>query len=293
MHMVNNKMSLNYIYNGDIENSRVSGNGIFSGTRLNSVYQPILDHQNYLLVGFEALSRPVVDGRPMNPLTWFHQMATEKNAWVADLWAIRLAFESFLGSPINSISLLLFVNMIPTSVMSAQFLPTIERLFQFTGISPQNVVFELVEYTNTWLPGLQERLQLLRDLGAKIAMDDVGVGTGDLQALVLFEPDYMKLDRSLVDGVSQSTAKQRMLRALARYGDESHHWVAEGIEQYDDLVVTRELGFRLSQGFYWGQPLPSQKLSSLQMDGELYRTRMEDMTHRKTDISPYPPLLIK
>ncbi len=228
----------------------------------------------------------MVNGEPVNPLSWFRQMTAENHAWAADLWAIRLAFESFVASPIYASSLLLFVNVTPISIMDVQFMLMIEKLFQFTGILPQSVVFELVEYANEWLPGLQERLQLFRNLGSKIAVDDVGMGTGDLQALVFFEPDYMKLDRSLVDGVSQSATKQRMLRALARYGDKFHHWVAEGIEQYDDLVVTRESGFRLSQGFYWGQPLPSQKLSTLHMDKELYRTRMEDWTHRKAETPP-------
>ncbi|MCL6593313.1 MAG: EAL domain-containing protein, partial [Alicyclobacillus sp.] len=89
---------------------------------------------------------------------------------------------------------------------------------------------------------------------------DVGAGGASLRALVQLEPDFIKLDRSLVQGVSQSSSKQKLLSYFAAYMDWTDNVIAEGIEDVADLAAVRAAGISLSQGYYWSPPLPISSL---------------------------------
>ncbi len=263
------------IYSNSDKNTHSPGETL-SSSGLKSVFQPIIDHKHYQLVGFEALSRPFMNGEAISPLEWFQKVTLEQNSSDADLWAIQSACQSFLASSVYSSSPFLFVNLIPLSMENNSFLRDLERVFHLVDFPPEKIVFEIVEYVHVKIPRLAEKIKDLRSLGAKIALDDIGAGTEDLQTLVVMEPDFMKIDRSLVDGIHQSMTKQRLLSALAQYGDSSHLWVAEGIECYEDLTVVKEAGVHLSQGYYWGHPLPQEELSALLVDIEVLRTQLND-----------------
>lgn len=102
---------------------------------------------------------------------------------------------------------------------------------------------------------LEERLAELRRRGAHLAVDDVGAGYAGLTQVMRLRPDVLKLDRSLVAGMSSDPVKGAMIDALARYARRIGAGVcAEGIETHQDLQALADLDVTHGQGFVLGRP---------------------------------------
>ena len=102
---------------------------------------------------------------------------------------------------------------------------------------------------------LDDRLDELRLRGAQLAVDDLGAGYAGLRQVMRLQPDVLKLDRTLVSGVSTDAAKAPMIDALVRYARRIGAVVcAEGIETMEDLEALADLDVTLGQGFALGRP---------------------------------------
>ena len=108
---------------------------------------------------------------------------------------------------------------------------------------------------------LEAVLQPLRDLGLRLAVDDVGAGFSSLRHIVQTSPDVLKLDRSIVDGVATDPVLRTLVRALVEFAHGcGAKVVAEGIETAQDAAALLELEVDLGQGWYYGRPGPAAAL---------------------------------
>jgi EAL domain-containing protein (putative c-di-GMP-specific phosphodiesterase class I) len=102
---------------------------------------------------------------------------------------------------------------------------------------------------------LKETVEVFRNAGLLVAIDDVGYGRSCLESAVLLEPDVIKIDKTFVTGVSKDQSRLRSLKRLlnvaASLGAEV---VAEGIEYREDLEALKDLGVKSGQGYLWGMP---------------------------------------
>ena len=88
-----------------------------------------------------------------------------------------------------------------------------------------------------------------------VAMDDVGFGRSSLEALVLLEPDLVKIDRGYVKGISQQKDKARAIERMVKLVRSlDAEMVAEGIEIPEDLAMLKDMGVGYGQGYLWGLP---------------------------------------
>ena len=89
----------------------------------------------------------------------------------------------------------------------------------------------------------------------RLAIDDVGAGFSSLRHIVLTRPDVLKIDRTLVDGVSHDPVLRTLVQSLVDFGHGSSATVvAEGIETGADAAVLLTLGVDYGQGWYYGRP---------------------------------------
>ena len=142
----------------------------------------------------------------------------------------------------------------------------------------ESFVNEIVEATASSLRGLtvieitensviddfdrmRDIVRQLRAHGFRVAIDDAGAGYAGLQTMVEIEPDFIKLDMSLIRGVESSIVKQRLVRTLRDFCREAAiTLIAEGIETRKQLDTLRELGVSHGQGFLFGHPGSQQPL---------------------------------
>jgi len=101
------------------------------------------------------------------------------------------------------------------------------------------------------------RVRRLRDLGFRIAIDDLGAGQAGLANLSQLEPEFVKLDISLVRDIHRDPTKQKIVRSLIEVCHAMDKAiVAEGVEREEERAVLVAAGCDLLQGFLFGRPGP-------------------------------------
>jgi len=233
------------------EPARVSAERIEAAIRgdvLHTVFQPIVDLDDGRILGVEALSRFVTKPR-RSPETWFAEAAGRGQLARLELAAAEHALHHLQEIPGD---VYLSVNTSPETLREPRLAQTLR------SIPARRVVVELterspiVDYEET-----RARLAELRDLGARLAIDDVGSGFSGLAHVVELSPDLLKFDRSLVGGVDADDRKSALVARLTSFAEEVEmEVVAEGIETRAELETLRGLGVGAGQGFLLGRPGP-------------------------------------
>jgi EAL domain-containing protein (putative c-di-GMP-specific phosphodiesterase class I) len=101
----------------------------------------------------------------------------------------------------------------------------------------------------------RDRVARLRKLGYRIAVDDLGAGYAGLTSFVTLEPEYVKLDVSLVRGIDQQPMKRSLVRSITQLCRElGFEVVAEGVETCAERDVVVDCGCDLVQGFLIAKP---------------------------------------
>jgi EAL domain-containing protein (putative c-di-GMP-specific phosphodiesterase class I) len=99
------------------------------------------------------------------------------------------------------------------------------------------------------------RVRILRDLGFRIVVDDLGAGYSGLTAFAQLAPDIVKLDMSLVRDVEREPTKQSLIRSMAALCQEMGILaVCEGVETRAERDMLIDLGCDLFQGFLFARP---------------------------------------
>jgi EAL domain-containing protein (putative c-di-GMP-specific phosphodiesterase class I) len=99
------------------------------------------------------------------------------------------------------------------------------------------------------------RIARLREMGFRIAVDDIGAGYSGLNSFATVQPDFVKLDITLVRGLDTDPVRRRLVRLLAELcGDLGIFVVAEGVETTAERDALIELGIDLLQGYLFARP---------------------------------------
>ena len=135
---------------------------------------------------------------------------------------------------------------------------TDEELFAASGVlSPHaaRVVLEITERTGLDEVAAPTRVAMLRKLGYRIAIDDLGAGYAALGALATIEPEIVKLDMSLIRGIDENPTKRRVVGAIATLCRElGGRVVAEGVETLGERTAVVDAGIELIQGYLLAKP---------------------------------------
>jgi EAL domain-containing protein (putative c-di-GMP-specific phosphodiesterase class I) len=151
------------------------------------------------------------------------------------------------------------VNLSPLQFQLPGLVETLRRAIERADLAPTRLVLEITESVllmddAATLATLRE----FRDLGARIALDDFGIGHSSLSYLQKFPFDRLKLDRSFVAGSSGQRTNAAIIRAVIGLGrDLGIEVVAEGVETLEQLEALAEHGCRYVQGYLFGRPAPA------------------------------------
>jgi EAL domain-containing protein (putative c-di-GMP-specific phosphodiesterase class I) len=133
-----------------------------------------------------------------------------------------------------------------------------EELFAADGVLAKHaarVVLEITERTGLDPAAGPARVAMLRKLGYRIAVDDLGAGYAALGALATLEPEIVKLDMSLVRDIDRHTTKRRVVAAMATLCRElGSRVVAEGVETEAERAAVVAAGVELVQGYLFAKP---------------------------------------
>ncbi len=233
-----------------------------------TVFQPIVSLDNGRTVGFEALSRFRAEPeRP--PDKWIGEAHAVGLGLEVEVECVRRACRHRATLPDGAY---LSINMSPDAVLFPQM---DEALGDGTL---EGLVIEITEHEAVRdYARLASRLADYRGRGARVAIDDTGAGHASMRHVTQLAPDYIKVDRSLIQDLHLDHAKRALVRSLVTLEKElGAEVVAEGIESTEELRALRELGVPLGQGFLLARPGSEPKpaawsVESLEMSGSFSR----------------------
>lgn len=224
-------------------------------TYLKAAFQPIIETRSGEVFGFEALAR--IPGS-----TCFNNIAdlfpfAEK---IGQLYPIetlcrRQAITSY--SKVVQNKEMLFLNINPQVLIDPEFASGHTRkLLSEQGLAPTDVVLEITERSAIEdFSTFRDALDHYRNQGYLIALDDVGAGYSSLQSVAELHPDFLKIDRSLIQGVNTDPIKWALLETFVTFSKRiGCRIIAEGVETTEEMRTVVQLGVDYVQGFFVAKP---------------------------------------
>ncbi|HEX4353097.1 MAG TPA: EAL domain-containing protein [Polyangiales bacterium] len=212
------------------------------------VYQPIISWERREAFGYEALVRSSDQSMP-HPGALFD--AAEQLGRIHDLGRqIRGKCAEPLARANAAHSL--FVNLHTEDLLDNTLFDPDTQLARCS----KQIILEITERAKLESVGqVRERIARLREMGFRIAIDDIGAGYSGLNSFAMIQPDIVKLDITLVRGVDTDPVKRKLVRVL---GDLCHDLgilvVAEGVETPAERDTLVDLGCDLLQGYLFARP---------------------------------------
>jgi len=223
---------------------------LVGGEKFYTASQPIFDLRNMSKVGYELLSRLDYDGYS-SPDEFLLFARNANLLGTVDYACMKSCLKTLKDVPVIK---RIYINMYPSTLSEVP----VERLLHDFKSAGKNVTFCL-EINEQQILGdpfyLIPTILRLKKEGIMIALDDYGFGHSSVETLVLLEPDIVKIDKKIINGISKDTRKFNSLKRLLRVIESCKASViAEGIENKEDFDVLCELGVTYGQGFFMGEP---------------------------------------
>lgn len=227
---------------------------------MNTYFQPILQLQSGETIGYEVLNRPASTNIFPTTETFYDFVGQSNQVFLFECFCRNISLKRFMekySEDRQAENALIFINIHPKVLLDSNYHSgeTLQLLSEL-GIVPSQVVFELTEKSAVTDFTLFEKvLSNYREQGYRIAIDDVGSGYNSLKTLIYLKPEFIKLDKSLIQNIDQNLEQQQLVKLITEYAKQSStEIIAEGIERMEDLVYIREQGVHYGQGYALGKP---------------------------------------
>jgi EAL domain-containing protein (putative c-di-GMP-specific phosphodiesterase class I) len=213
-------------------------------------------------VAVESLARGTRVGAFGSPSVMFAAAREKGLVEALDCRCIRAAFEAAADL---STDLDLFLNVHPrTLCLCSDFPAFLADEAARAGIALSRVTLEVLEHARVadrQCCQLHASLEVLRDLGVRVAVDDVGAEPEEARRLLLFRPHYLKLDAGLVRRARAYSRDRALLHAICEFGrDMGAEVIVEGVERPCDLALVAAADAAMAQGYMLCPPLPADEL---------------------------------
>jgi diguanylate cyclase (GGDEF)-like protein len=230
---------------------------------LELVYQPIIDTMTNRVLAFEALARwHSPDIGPVGPQIFLP--IAEQRQLMAKMTETLLvkALQAALPWPRH---VTLCFNLSTCDVMSPATMAAIRMIVLKSGIEPSRVEFEITETAAMEdFTQVSASIALLRELGARIALDDFGSGFSSLARLLLLKVDKIKVDKSFVSEIGHSRPAPSIIRSVVNLCEDlGIDCVVEGVETEFQAAILKGLGCRWMQGYLFSKPVSASSIALL------------------------------
>lgn len=214
-------------------------------------FQPIVNTVDGEIYSYEALMRPrsKLCPSPFHIIRYAEIAGRLDDIETATFLNVLTIFEEkkaqFGGRKI-------YINSFPETVLSDE---DFERAMELLKRNLGTVVVEMTEQSQLDDERLAEINDLYRQAGVEIAIDDYGTGYSNVQNLLRYMPEYVKIDRSLISEIHDNKKKRHFVREIIEFcHDNNISALAEGVETTEELRTVILLGVDLVQGYYTSRP---------------------------------------
>ncbi|MCP1101209.1 diguanylate cyclase (GGDEF)-like protein [Aequitasia blattaphilus] len=240
-----------YQKNGLLLQGKEKLNKLIEGRKIRYAFQPIVDIKVGEIFAYEALMRPQIDGlsSPDDVMRLatdqFRLPDIEKLTFLCSIESYDKNREAFKNKK-------LFLNSIPNQLLDINWL---QELFDTHSIHSEDVVVEIIESEQADKNTLKTKIDYFKSIHSHIAIDDFGSGYNSESALLSIQPDYVKIDMAIVQGIHNDYNRQSLIRNMVEYAKGRNiKIIAEGVEEKEELEVLIEMGIDYVQGYFLGKP---------------------------------------
>ena len=258
-----------------------------------AVYQPIVDLRSGRTVAHEALLRATdPSGAAVYPDVLFP--AAEAAGWTHVLDRIGRTTALHDAGPWLGDDQL-FINFVPTSIYRPEVcLRTTEQAAERAGLSLHQLVFEVTEtHRVTDLDHLDAVFAYYRRRGCRVALDDLGAGYSSLNMLVRLQPDVVKLDKEIVQGLPDPVSASVVAAIVSITHAYGGQVLAECVETPEQAAAALDLGVDLAQGWHFGRPVrPAAEAPRREPAAVVTPTRPDAAVALAGDVPALPPAVV-
>jgi diguanylate cyclase (GGDEF)-like protein/PAS domain S-box-containing protein len=226
-------------------------------------YQPKVAVATGRVVGVEALVRwNSPEFGLVSPLRFIPLAEETRQIIPIGEWVLRTACRQQLLWQQQGLQLSMAVNLSAVQFKSPNLIERISTIIDETGISPENLEFELTESALVEKPDeVVHVLERLRSLGCGISIDDFGTGYSSLSYLKNFPVTVLKIDRSFVIDLAHNSGDQAIARSVVDLANNLNmKTVAEGVEEPEQLRILQQIGCTYIQGYIYSRPVPADRI---------------------------------
>lgn len=215
-------------------------------------FQPIIDVRSAKIYGYEALMRADVAPH-MSPLSILRYAEYYDRLYDVE----KATFHNVLKTMDKNTAKLsdgkkIFINSIPGCMLNEEDINVLE---EYVKNHPDSIVVELTEHSEISDEELATLKNTYEHMGIKTAVDDYGTGYSNVSNLLRYQPNYVKIDRSLIAMIEDSPQKQHFVKDIIDFAhDNDIVALAEGVETEAELMTVIMLGADLVQGYYTAKP---------------------------------------
>jgi diguanylate cyclase (GGDEF)-like protein len=238
-----------------------------AGGELRLHYQPVVELASGRCVGVEALVRWAHPTRGLLPPGEFVPLAEETGLVVPlGRWVIQDACrQAAQWRPVRPPGFTVSVNVSTRQLADTGLVDHIQRCLAENDLKAADLKIEVTE--SVFLEehcGQLDRLAQLRAMGVRVLLDDFGTGYSSLGYLHRFGVDGLKIDRSFVSDLAETTGHGRVTRAIVSLAQSFDlPVVAEGVEEPEQAAALRSIGCEFAQGYLFGRPGPAGDVTAL------------------------------
>ncbi|HEY0224269.1 MAG TPA: bifunctional diguanylate cyclase/phosphodiesterase [Pseudolabrys sp.] len=238
-----------------------------SANELELHYQPIVSAQGGRIVGVEALLRWTHTVRGAIGPAVFIPVAEQMGLMdTLGAFVLRRALKEAKRWP----DLYVAVNLSPVQVRDRAIVDLVRSALAESGVAPSRLMLEITEGVLIDNPDeMVKRIEDLHALGVRIALDDFGSGYSNLGYLQRFPLDKLKIDRSFVVALGNSSNGGVIVQAIVALGRALGLTVlVEGVETEQQRILLRLAGCDEMQGFLFARPAPPKVIDRLLAQGK-------------------------
>ncbi len=217
--------------------------------KINFAFQPIFEIENGNIYGYEALMRPA----PYSPMEVIAEYARQERLNEIEAFTTYYAAKQFLE---NNLTGKLFLNSFPSAFVSDEMMVKVHELAKqhFKG----RLVIEMLEYTEFDSHAHYKKTSQFKKSKTDqlLAIDDYGTGKNvDEECINFYNPDIVKIDRSLISNIQKNVTNQKALLVICNYLDKKGILIlAEGVETQEEYDYLKNYPIKLMQGYFLGKP---------------------------------------
>jgi diguanylate cyclase (GGDEF)-like protein/PAS domain S-box-containing protein len=232
-------------------------------------YQPIVNLETRQITGFEALLRWHHPEQGIISPHKFIEVAEKIGLLVSiGKWALREAgrqLHTWLSAYPSLGPLTMTVNVSARQFAHAHFVNDTESVIKEISLAPSRLQLEMIEGAAIADPKLTlEVMTQLKRLGVRTSIGDFGTGLSSLSWLRRLPIDELKIDRSLVSGMSADIVNRDIVRLMITLSRSLKlKLIAGGVETGAQLKLLRELGCEFGQGHLFSQPVDKKQAEQL------------------------------